>query len=86
MIRVISLAQYAMMHTRSWAVNGPIARVRLKAANDMLRQHVALLTEEIRIKNARVKWVAPHKRPHSGPKTLPITGREFDGGLVCLKS
>ncbi len=65
MLHVISLAQYATAFTRSWAVNSPIARVRLKAENDRLRQHVALLTEEIRIKDARMKSIAPHKRPPS---------------------
>ena len=34
MLGVISLAQYAMAATRSWAVNSPIARLRLKAEND----------------------------------------------------
>jgi putative transposase len=67
MLHVISLAQYARAFTRSWAVNSPIARVRLKAENDRLRQHVALLTEEIRIKDARMKSIAPHKRPHYAP-------------------
>lgn len=67
MLHVISLAQYATAVTRSWAVNSPIARVRLKAENDRLRQHVALFTEEIRIKDARMKSIAPHKRPHYAP-------------------
>ena len=67
MLHVISLAQYATAFTRSWAVNSPITRVRLKTENDRLRQHVALLTEEIRIKDARMKSIAPHKRPHYTP-------------------
>ena len=66
-LHVIALAQYAMTYTRSWAVNSPIARVRLKTENDRLRQHVALLTEEIRIKDSRMKSIAPHKRPHYAP-------------------
>ena len=67
MLGVISLAQYAMAATRSWAVNSPIARVRLKAENDRLRQHVTLLTEELRIKDARMGQIAPHKRPQYAP-------------------
>ncbi len=67
MLGVISLAQYAMAATRSWAVNRPIARLRLKAENDRLKQHVAFLTEEIRIKDARMGRIAPHKRPQYTP-------------------
>ncbi len=67
MLHVISLAQYTMAHTRSWAVNSQVARVRLKSENDRLRQQVALLTEEIRIKDARMKRTAPQRRPHYVP-------------------
>lgn len=52
MLHVIALAQYAIAHTRGWAVNSPIARIRLKAENERLKQIVALLTEESRIKDA----------------------------------
>ena len=51
MLHVISLAQFALAYTRGWAVNSQVARVRLKAQNDRLRQQVALLTEEVRIKD-----------------------------------
>jgi hypothetical protein len=66
-LHVIALGQYTVAYTRSWAVNGRIARVRLKAENDGLRQQVALLTEEIRIRDARMKGVDPRKRPHCSP-------------------
>jgi putative transposase len=66
-LHVISLAQFALAYTRSWAVNSPVARVRLKAENAQLRQQVALLTEEIRIKDARMKRIAPQRRPHYVP-------------------
>ncbi len=62
MLNVIALAQYAAASTRSWAVNSPIARQRLKAENDQLRQEVALLTEEIRIKDERMKRVSARRR------------------------
>jgi hypothetical protein len=52
MLHVIALGRYAAAYTRSWAVNGRIARGRLKAENDGLRQQVAVLTEEIRISAA----------------------------------
>ena len=67
MLHVISLAQYALSHTRGWAVNCRIARVRLKAENDQLKQELALLSEAIRIKDARMKRVEAQKRPHYGP-------------------
>jgi transposase InsO family protein len=66
-LHVVALAQYAATYTRSWAANARIARVRLKAQNDRLQQEVALLTEEIRIKDARMKRVDPQKRPHYVP-------------------
>jgi hypothetical protein len=47
MLHIIALAQYAVVYTRGWAVNSQVARVRLKAENDQLRQYVPLLTEEI---------------------------------------
>lgn len=67
MLHVISLAQFALAYTRGWAANSQIARVRLKAENDQLRQHAALLTEEIRIKDARMKRIAALNRPHYAP-------------------
>jgi hypothetical protein len=59
MLHVIALAQYAAAYTRGWAINGRIARLHLKAQNAQLRQKVALLTDEIRIKDARMKRVEP---------------------------
>jgi len=67
MLNVVAMAQYAATCTRSWAVNSPIARQRLKAENNRLNQEVALLTEEIRIKDSRIKSVAPLRRPHYTP-------------------
>ncbi|MEE9296574.1 MAG: hypothetical protein V3W34_16645 [Phycisphaerae bacterium] len=46
MLHVISLAQYSMAYTRGGAANSPIARVRLKAENERLKQQVPLLMEE----------------------------------------
>jgi putative transposase len=67
LLHVIALAQYALAYTLGWAVNAPIARVRLKAENDQLRQEVALLTEEIGLKDACMKRIDPHERPHFIP-------------------
>jgi hypothetical protein len=40
-LHAIALAQYAMSYTRGWAIDSPIARLRLKAENDRLRQELA---------------------------------------------
>ena len=54
MLHVISLAQYAAVYTRSWAVDSMNGRVRLKAEYDRLIEETAQLREEIRIKDARM--------------------------------
>jgi hypothetical protein len=65
MLHIISLAQYAAVYSRSWAVDSLNGRVRLKAENDRLLQEVGLLREEIRIENARMGSIAPQRRPVS---------------------
>ena len=67
MLHVLSLAQYAAAYTRSWAADSRNAWLRLRAQNDQLRQLVALLKEELRIKDERLRRIPPHKRPHYLP-------------------
>jgi len=67
MLHIISLAQYAAVYTRSWAVESMNGRVRLKAENDRLLQENASLREEMRIKDARMSQISPHRRPHYPP-------------------
>lgn len=66
-LHVISLAHFVLTHVRGFAVNSPIHRVRLAAERDRLDSEVALLREEIRIKDARMAALAPHRRPHYSP-------------------
>ena len=66
-LHVIGLAQYATVYTRSWAANSPNDRMRLKAENDRLEAEVALLKEEIRIKDARMARLESRKRPQYPP-------------------
>jgi predicted RNA polymerase sigma factor len=66
-LHVVSLAQYAAAYTRSWAADSSNARVRLTAERDRLTQQVAVLREEIRIKNARSARIDAHRRPHYPP-------------------
>lgn len=67
MLHVISLAQYAAVYSRSWAVDSRNGRVRLKPENQRLLQQLASRDEEIRIKGARMARIAPHRLPHYPP-------------------
>ena len=67
-LHVLSLAQYATVYTRAWASDSANTRVRLKAEIDRLTQEVALLREEIRIKDARMVRIDPHRRPLIRPR------------------
>ena len=66
-VHVISLAQCAAVYTRSWAVDSMNGRVRLEAENDPLREEVAQLREEGRIKDARMARIPAPRRPHYSP-------------------
>ena len=66
-LHVVALAQYALTYSRSWAVDSTNQRVRLKAENDHLQQDLALRQEELRIKDARMRRMAPARRPHYPP-------------------
>jgi hypothetical protein len=67
MLHVISLAQFGMAYTHGWAANSINSRIRLKAKCERLQQRVAQLTEEIRIKDARMAQLDPRNRPHYPP-------------------
>jgi transposase InsO family protein len=66
-LHVIALAQYSLVSARSWAADCRSARVRLQAEVDRLRQELALLGEQQRIKDARMARIDPHRRPHYPP-------------------
>jgi putative transposase len=66
-IHVISLAHAAIVCARGWAANSPIARVRLRGQLDQARAEIALLTEELRIKDARMASLDPRRRAHYRP-------------------
>jgi putative transposase len=66
-LHVISLAHFVLTHVRGWAANSPLHRVRRAAECDRLDSEVATLREEIRIKDARMAALAPHRRPHYPP-------------------
>ena len=64
MLHVISLAQFATAYVHGWAANSVNSRLRLEAECERLRQEVVRLTEEIRIKDARMARLDARNRPH----------------------
>ena len=64
MLHVVARAGHATAYTQSWAANSLSVRVRLKAENERLQQKMALMREEIRIKDVRMVLITPQRRPH----------------------
>ena len=62
-LHAISLAHFTLTFTRSWAANSLNARIRLKQHNDRLRQELALLREEMRVKDSRMLRISAQRRP-----------------------
>ncbi len=56
-IHAVSLANVVFTVTRGRAENHFNARVRLRAENDRFRNELALLREELRIKDARMERI-----------------------------
>jgi putative transposase len=67
LLHVIALAKYALVFTRSWAADSTNGRVRLAAKCDQLKEEVALLRDELRVKDARMARIPPLQRPHYRP-------------------
>jgi transposase InsO family protein len=68
LLHAVSLAHLALTRTRSWCANSRLARVRLGSEVDRLREEVALLREEIRIKDARLALIPAAERPRYPPE------------------
>jgi transposase InsO family protein len=66
-LHAIALAHHVIVYTRSWAADSSNARVRLAAEHNRLKEQVSLLREELRIKDARMASIAPHRRPQYRP-------------------
>ena len=67
LLPLIALAHCALTRARGGAAKSVRARVRIAAEKDRLQQEIALLREELRLKDARLSVVAPHRRPRSAP-------------------
>ena len=63
-IHAVSMADVAFIITQTRLANHFDARVRAQAENDRLRRHVALLEEELRIKDTRMDRLPAQRRPH----------------------
>lgn len=56
-LHTIALARYAAAQVRGWAAGCVDLRVHLQAELDRARQEIALLREELRIKDARMDQI-----------------------------
>ncbi len=66
-VQTVSLAFCAVTHSRGWAINSPLERVRLKSDLERAVNETKLLRDEIRIKDARMNKVPAPRRPHYSP-------------------
>ena len=66
-LQILALSHYAFTVMVARAANERSRRTRFRAEIDRLNHELALLQEEIRIKNARMTRVPPHRRPHYTP-------------------
>jgi transposase InsO family protein len=66
-LHAISLAHFSLTYTHSWAANSWNARIRLRQENDRLQQELALIREEMRIKDSRMLRIPAQRRPHYPP-------------------
>jgi transcriptional regulator with XRE-family HTH domain len=66
-IQAISMAHFSLTFARSVAANSLNARIRLKAEISRLRQEIAILIEETRIKDSRMDRLPAQRRPHYPP-------------------
>ena len=64
LLHVIALAQYAILYTRGPAATSRSKRVRFRVHADRLEQELALVRQELRIKDARLSRIPAHRRPH----------------------
>jgi hypothetical protein len=76
-LHVISLARFSLAYSRGWAADSANTRLRLKAELERAEEEVALLREELRIKDARMAQLPPHRCPY-----YPPVERMAHGGLA----
>lgn len=67
LLQAASLAHRAVTYSRSWAADSPLTRVRLASRLEQAHHEIALLREEIRIKDTRWAKIDARRRPHYTP-------------------
>ena len=66
-LRVIALAHTAIVQARSIALNSTDARTRRARDLQGTLDEIAMLEEELRIKDGRMAMIDPHRRPYYRP-------------------
>ena len=66
-MQVVSLAHFSLTFARGCAANSINKRIRLQAEVGRLCEEIALLREELRIKDARMLRIPAQRRPHYPP-------------------
>ena len=67
LLSAISMAHLALVHTCGWAAESVNPRLRRAAELQRAQAEVALLREELRIKDGRMQAVPAQRRPHYPP-------------------
>lgn len=70
-VYLAALAHAAIIRTRSWCADSPIARVRLAGKLERAENEIALLREIQRIKDARMSVSAGLVNAGSPPSIMP---------------
>jgi putative transposase len=66
-LQTIALAHVAVTHVRGMCADSSLARIRLRGKVDKIEQELALLREELRIKDDRMGRIDPGRRPQYLP-------------------
>jgi len=66
-LHAVSLAHSAITCSRGWCADSPLRRVQLQGQLDQAKTEIALLREELRIKDGRMSRIEPHRRPFYPP-------------------
>jgi transposase InsO family protein len=66
-VHVIAMARTAIVYARAKAASMPVPGALLRAKLDNARAEIALLREELRIKDARMAALEPRRRPYYRP-------------------
>ncbi len=63
-LHILALSNYTFTALLARAAQSKNRQVRLQGQIDRRDREIALLHEELRIKNARMDRIPPHRRPH----------------------